>query len=78
MAAIFMLIAYIAFGQLNYNDADRNFENLFYVKAAAQYEQIIQNGDDSQKVLQRIGDAYFFNTDTVSYTHLTLPTIYSV
>ncbi len=59
----FLLIAYIAFGQLNYNDADRNFENLFYVKAAAQYERIIQNGDDSKEVLQRIGDAYFFNTD---------------
>ncbi|SHG71400.1 OmpA family protein [Flagellimonas flava] len=49
--------------QLKYNDADVNFENLLYVKAAKQYESLVQKGDDSQHVLQRLGDAYFLNTD---------------
>ena len=58
-----IILFYVGYGQLQYNNADRNFENLFYVKAAAQYERIIQRGDHSQAILQRVGDAYFFNTD---------------
>ena len=49
--------------QLQYNDADINFENMMYVRAAKQYESMVQKGDYSQHVLQRLGDAYFFNTD---------------
>ncbi|MCL6267063.1 OmpA family protein [Flagellimonas myxillae] len=49
--------------QLKYNDADINFDNLLYVKAAKQYETMVQKGESSQHVLQRLADAYFFNTD---------------
>ncbi|WP_430908329.1 OmpA family protein [Maribacter sp. 2-571] len=49
--------------QEKYKSADKNFESLWYVKAAEQYEGIIARGDDSQEALQRIGDAYYFNTD---------------
>ncbi len=49
--------------QLKYNDADINFENLLYARAAKQYESLANKGDDSQHVLQRLGDSYFFNTD---------------
>nr|WP_299382803.1 OmpA family protein [Allomuricauda sp.] len=49
--------------QLKFNDADTNFDNLLYVKAAKQYEVLAQKGDDSQHLLQRLGDAYYFNTD---------------
>ncbi|MCL6274632.1 OmpA family protein [Muricauda sp. 2012CJ35-5] len=49
--------------QLKYNDADINFDNLLYVKAAKQYETMVRKGEQSQHVLQRLGDAYFFNTD---------------
>nr|WP_298995126.1 OmpA family protein [uncultured Allomuricauda sp.] len=50
-------------GQLKYNDADTNFENLLYVRAAKQYESLASKGDDSQHVLQRLADSYYFNTD---------------
>ncbi|WP_165395263.1 OmpA family protein [Flagellimonas allohymeniacidonis] len=49
--------------QLKYNDADTNFDNLLYKRAAKQYESLTKKGDDSQHVLQRLGDCYFFNTD---------------
>ncbi|KQC30277.1 OmpA family protein [Flagellimonas eckloniae] len=60
---LFSLLACIAQAQLKYNDADINFENLLYVRAAKQYETIVQKGDDSQHVLERLGDCYFLNTD---------------
>ncbi|WP_165819328.1 OmpA family protein [Flagellimonas aquimarina] len=60
---LFSLMGCIVQAQLKYNDADANFDNLLYVRAANQYESIVQKGDDSQHVLQRLGDAYFFNTD---------------
>ena len=49
--------------QLKYNDADTNFNNLLYIRAAKQYESLVNKGDDSQHVLERLGDAYYFNTD---------------
>lgn len=60
---LFSLLACTTQAQLKYNDADINFDNLFYVRAAKQYETIVQKGDDSQHVLERLGDCYFFNTD---------------
>ncbi len=53
----------ISFAQDKYSAADKSFESLWYKKAAKQYEEIIAKGDRSQEVLQKIGDAYFFNTD---------------
>ncbi len=49
--------------QNEYKMANKNFESLWYVKAAEQYERIIAKGDDSQEVLERVADAYYYNTD---------------
>ena len=62
-ALFFLLLIGTAHAQLKYNDADTNFDNLLYVRAAKQYESLANKGDDSQHVLQRLGDSYFFNTD---------------
>lgn len=58
-----MFLVCAVHAQLKYQNADVNFDNLMYVRAAKQYESIVKKGDDSQEVLQRLGDAYFFNTD---------------
>lgn len=42
--------------------ADALFDKMYYVKAAKSYEMSIKNGDVSKEALQRIGDAYYFNT----------------
>ena len=47
-----------------------------YVQAEKWYRRAGLQGDlESQK---RLGDIYYHGTGPVSYTHLTLPTIYSV
>ncbi|PRX57431.1 OmpA family protein [Flagellimonas meridianipacifica] len=61
--AFFLLAMGFIHAQLKYNDADTNFDNLLYARAAKQYESLANKGDDSQHVLQRLGDSYFFNTD---------------
>ncbi len=62
---IYILLSFCALGfaQEKYVSADKSFESLWYKKAAKQYEEIIAKGDRSQEVLQKVGDAYFFNTD---------------
>lgn len=63
ITTVFVLFTFLAFGQEEYSNADKSFYNLFYVKAAQQYERLVKKGDDSQEVLQRLGDSYYFNTD---------------
>nr|WP_299070836.1 OmpA family protein [uncultured Allomuricauda sp.] len=58
-----LFLAFAVNAQLKYQNADINFENMMYKRAAKQYESIVKKGDMSQDVLQRLGDAYFFNTD---------------
>ncbi|MGB5435326.1 MAG: flagellar motor protein MotB, partial [Maribacter sp.] len=58
-----VLMANIMFGQINYSSAERNFNSLWYKKAAQQYQAQVEKGDDSQEALQKVGDAYYFNTD---------------
>ncbi len=58
-----LLVTFLGVAQEKYKSADKNFESLWYVKAAQQYESIIEKGDDSQEVYQKIGDAYYYNTD---------------
>ncbi|MGX1931291.1 OmpA family protein [Flagellimonas sp. 2504JD4-2] len=60
---LLLFLAFTANAQLKYQNADINFDNLMYARAAKQYENIVRKGDDSRKVLERLGDAYFFNTD---------------
>lgn len=43
--------------------ADKLFEQLRYVDAAKAYEKLLKNGERSQYVYTRLGDAYFYNSD---------------
>ena len=61
--SVLLMFCALAFAQREYGAADKSFESLWYKKAAKQYENIIAKGDMSQEILQKIGDAYFFNTD---------------
>ncbi|WP_163401424.1 OmpA family protein [Flavobacterium fluviatile] len=42
--------------------ADALFDKMNYVEAAKLYEILIKNGDTSKEILQRAGDAHYFNT----------------
>ncbi|NAY92643.1 OmpA family protein [Muricauda sp. JGD-17] len=65
--ALFFLIGLGAVqGQLQFNDADVNFDNMMYKRAAKQYEAMALKGDDSQHVLQRLGDSHYLNSDMKS------------
>ncbi|GAA4896174.1 OmpA family protein [Flaviramulus aquimarinus] len=44
--------------------ADKFFDNYAYVKASELYEKAIENGDDSQHVLTRLGDCYYNNSNS--------------
>ncbi|WP_299528844.1 OmpA family protein [uncultured Lutibacter sp.] len=60
---IFMSITAIGFTQEKYKIADIFFEKMQYNEAIKQYEIAIANGDISKEILQKIGDAYYFNTN---------------
>lgn len=51
-----------------FNNAEALFNNMAYAEAAQEYERQIAKADVevSIKVLERIGDAYYFNTDMAS------------
>lgn len=59
----FILIFSALQGQMKSTNADSSFDNLFYVRAAQQYQYMVDKGNDSQHVLERLADAYYFNTD---------------
>ena len=59
----FLLIFSALQGQMKSTNADSSFDNLFYVRAAQQYQYMVDKGNDSQHVLERLADAYYFNTD---------------
>jgi len=58
-----ILLSVTCYGQSKYKKADRLFDRMWYVEAAAEYEKSIDKGDRSMEVLQKAGDAYYFNTD---------------
>ena len=61
---LFLLVGLPAsYGQLQFNNADENFDNMMYKRAAKQYQTMVLKGEDSQHVLQRLGDSYYFNSD---------------
>jgi outer membrane protein OmpA-like peptidoglycan-associated protein/tetratricopeptide (TPR) repeat protein len=51
------------FGQRRYT-ADNYFSEFAYVKSAELYKKIAQKGDSSKHVLSRLGDSYYFNSNT--------------
>ncbi|CAM1348827.1 OmpA family protein [Tenacibaculum insulae] len=57
-----ILVTTVSFGQRK-SIADRFFNEFAYVKSAELYEKIYNKGDDSQEVLGRLGDSYYYNAD---------------
>ncbi len=51
------------YGQRKYA-ADRYFNEYAYKKSAELYHVILKKGDSSKLVLERLGDSYYYNTDT--------------
>jgi len=55
--------------------ADKLYEQLRYVDAAKAYEKLISNGERTQHVYTRLGNAYFYNSDfknaTTNYARAT-------
>lgn len=49
--------------------ADRYFKEFAYKKSAELYKNLYDNGDDSQMVLERLGDSYYYNTQSASAEH---------
>ncbi|NER17475.1 OmpA family protein [Spongiivirga citrea] len=63
---ILNLIVLLSLGlgaQSKYKKADQLFEKMWYIEAAEHYESAVKGGDNSQELLQKVGDAYYFNTD---------------
>ena len=62
---ISLIIGLVTFGysQKKYKRADAFFDKMWYKEAAKEYEAAIDAGDNSKEVLQKAGDAYYFNTD---------------
>ncbi|MCX7550471.1 OmpA family protein [Xanthomarina sp. F2636L] len=44
--------------------ADKFFDNYAYLKAAELYQEAVNNGVDSEHVLTRLGDCYYYNSDS--------------
>ena len=58
-----IFMANLVFGQTDNSTAEKNFNSLWYKRAAKQFQAKVERGDDSQEALQKVGDAYYFNTD---------------
>ncbi|MBP2833995.1 OmpA family protein [Aquimarina sp. U1-2] len=58
-----LLLSAFGYTQKEYKRADSYFEKMWYVEAAREYEAAIEEGDNSKEVLQKVGDAYYFNTN---------------
>lgn len=57
-----LLVIQLIYSQTKNKAADALFDKMYYVEAAKSYELSINNGDASKEILQRLGDAYYFNT----------------
>ena len=57
-----LLAIQMMYSQTKNKTADALFDKMYYVDAAKSYELSLKNGDASKETLQRIGDAYYFNT----------------
>jgi len=57
-----LLVIQLIYSQTKNKTADALFDKMYYVEAAKSYELSISSGDASKETLQRLGDAYYFNT----------------
>ncbi|MCH3884974.1 tetratricopeptide repeat protein [Tenacibaculum aquimarinum] len=62
LLTLVLLITIQSFGQRRYL-ANRYFEDFAYVKSAELYKELIQDGDTTKRVLQRLADSYYFNSE---------------
>lgn len=60
---LLIVVSSTGFTQNKYKKADRFFDNMLYKQAAVEYEKAIDKGDRSMEILQKAGDAYYFNTN---------------
>lgn len=68
MKAKFLLIILVLSSTLTFAQskvADKFFENYAYMRASELYEEAVNNGDDSEHVLTRLGDCYYNNSNAV-------------
>ncbi|WP_299312486.1 OmpA family protein [uncultured Aquimarina sp.] len=61
--SILLLITALTYSQKKYKRADDFFEKMWYKEAAKEYEAAIDEGDLSQEIFQKAGDAHYFNTN---------------
>lgn len=69
MKAKFLLIILVLSSSLTFAQskvADKFFENYAYVRASELYEEAVNNGDDSEHVLTRLGDCYYNNSNAAT------------
>ncbi len=60
---LMIIFVTLGYSQKKYKRADQFFDRMWYVEAATAYEAAIKDGDRSMEVLQKAGDAYYFNTN---------------
>ena len=66
MKTKFLLIILVLSSTLTFAQskvADKFFENYAYLRASELYEEAVNNGDDSEHVLTRLGDCYYNNSN---------------
>lgn len=61
-----LLAMQMIYSQTKNKTADALFDKMYYIEAAKSYELSIKNGDTSKEILQRIGDAHYYNTQMTS------------
>ncbi|MFH7001821.1 OmpA family protein [Flavobacterium bizetiae] len=61
-----LLAMQMIYSQTKNKTADALFDKMYYIEAAKSYELSIKNGDLSKEMLQRVGDAHYFNTQMTS------------
>ena len=67
MKTKFLLIILVLSSTLTFAQskvADKFFENYAYLRASELYEEAVNNGDDSEHVLTRLGDCYYNNSNS--------------
>ena len=63
ITVILVLSLTVSFGQRKYT-ADKYYQEFAYVKSAELYQKIYKKGDSTKLVLSRLGDSYYFNSNT--------------
>ncbi|MEL6812129.1 MAG: OmpA family protein [Bacteroidota bacterium] len=63
--SIFLSLFFVSFfsvAQSKYQKADKLFEDMYYLEASRLYKDAFDKGDQSQELLQKAGDSYYFNS----------------